>query len=211
MAGHVNIEGNELVDKEVKLAAEGLTSAADLLLRPLKKPLKLNKSAAKQHFNARLKSLWKERWLESPCVEQIKHIDDSLPSQKFLKLISVPELSRKGASWLFQLRSSHIPLNVYLHRFKRTDNAQCPASGHHAETLQHFLLDCPAYTYERWPLMAGKSPSNWEYAKMLGNPKNAIPIMMYIQATGRFMQEVSRKDRVEAGRNGREAHRRDNH
>jgi len=45
---------------------------------------------------------------------------------------------------------------------------------------------------------------------MLGNSKNAIPIMMYIQATGRFTQEVSRKDGVEAGRNGREAHRRDN-
>jgi len=56
-AGHVNIEGNELADKEVKLAAEGLTSAADLLLRLLKKPLKLNKSAAKQHFNVKLKSL----------------------------------------------------------------------------------------------------------------------------------------------------------
>jgi len=45
---------------------------------------------------------------------------------------------------------------------------------------------------------------------MLGNSKNAIPITTYIQATGRFMQEVSRKDGVEAGRNEREVHRRDN-
>lgn len=54
-AGHVKIEGNELADEEAKLAAEGLTSAATLLPRPLRKPLKQNKAAAKQTHNVKLK------------------------------------------------------------------------------------------------------------------------------------------------------------
>ena len=105
---------------------------------------------------------------------------------KFVKLTSDPDISRKGASWLFQLRTGHFPLNAYLFRFKRSVNAHCPACSHPNETPQHFLLDCPAYTHERWPLTAGKSQKKREYASLVGNSKNAIPIIDFIQATRRF-------------------------
>ena len=195
-----------LADKEAKKAAEGSTSDAALLPKALRKPLKFNKSAAKQRFNEELKSLWNKEWVESPRADRIKHIDATMPSKNFLKTTSDPKLSRKGASWIYQLRSGHFPLNVYLHKFKRTESARCPACGHHTETPQHFILDCPAYTFKRWLLMAGKSPPNREYTKLIGDAKNAIPIANYIQATGRFAPEFSRRDGTGGGR---EVERRD--
>ncbi|KAF8259347.1 hypothetical protein EI94DRAFT_1616291, partial [Lactarius quietus] len=92
-------------------------------------------------------------------------------------------------SWLYQMCMGHIPLNMYLFRVKRAESTSCPACGHSKETTQHFLLDCLAYAHERWPLIAGKSQMNKEYAKLLGDSKNAIPLITFIQATGRFMQE----------------------
>jgi ribonuclease HI len=148
-AGHVDIKGNELADKEAKLAAEGTTSEASHLPKTLKKPLKYNKSAAKQAHNTKLKDTWNKAWHKSPRMQKSKLIDSTIPSQKFLKLINDPDISRKGASWLFQLRTGHIPLNAYLHRFKRTESAKCPACRYHNETPQHFLLNCPGYAHER--------------------------------------------------------------
>jgi ribonuclease HI len=118
-AGHINIEGNELADEEAKRASEGTTSETNALPKVLKKPLKHNKSAAKQEHKKKLNTAWKREWKSSPHAHRTKHIDPSLPSSKFLKLISNPDISRKGASWLYQLRSGHIPLNTYLYRFKR--------------------------------------------------------------------------------------------
>ena len=189
-AGHVKIEGNELADEEAKLAAEGTTFDATLLPRLLKKRLKHNKSAAKQAHKAKLKSKWRKDWLSSPHAKRLSHIDPSMPSLKFVKLTSKPDISRKGASWLFQLRTGHFPLNAYLFRFKRTESAQCPACRHPSETPQHFLLDCIAYAHERWPLIAGKSQKKKEFAYILGNEKDAIPLIDFIQATGRFRQET---------------------
>ena len=187
-AGHVKIEGNELADEEAKLASEGTTSEATLLPRILKKQLKFNKSAAKQAHKAKLKRTWQKEWLNTPRANRLKHIDPSMPSLKFVKLISSPDISRKGASWLFQLRTGHIPLNAYLFRFKRAESAHCPACGHPNETPQHFLLDCPAYAHERWPLITGKSQKKKEFAHLVGKAKNAVLIITFIQATGRFRQ-----------------------
>jgi ribonuclease HI len=198
-AGHVNIEGNELADVEAKLASEGTMSETNTLPKILKRPLKHNKSAAKQEHKKKLNNVWNREWKKSPRAHRTKHMDSSLPLSKFLKLISDPNISRKGASWLYQLRSGHIPLNAYLHRFKRAESASCPACGHHNETTQHFLLDCPAYAHERWPLISGKSQKNKEYGNLVGRPKNAIPIIDFIQATQRLSQEYAGRIREPGG------------
>ena len=148
-AGHVKIEGNELADEEAKLASEGKTSKAALLPRILRKQLKVNKSAVKQAHKLKLKNAWKRDWLNTPRANRLKHLDSSMPSMKFVKLISDPDISRKGACWLFQLRTGHFPLNAYLFRFKRSVNAHCPACGHPNKTPQRFLLDRPVYAHER--------------------------------------------------------------
>ncbi|KAF8261405.1 hypothetical protein EI94DRAFT_1556714, partial [Lactarius quietus] len=85
-AGHVNIDGNECADKEAKLAAEGTTSDKAQLPGILKKPLKHNKSAAKQTHKSKLKIAWHKEWKKSPHAQRLKHTEPSFPSSKFLKL-----------------------------------------------------------------------------------------------------------------------------
>jgi ribonuclease HI len=65
-AGHVNIQGNELADQEAKIAAEGTTLNTKELPRILRKPLKHNKSAAKQAHKKKLKEAWRKAWSKSP-------------------------------------------------------------------------------------------------------------------------------------------------
>ena len=149
MVGHTGIPGNEEADVEAKKAAEGATSNLDQLPKILKKPLKRSKSAALQEEGTVRKERWRQDWIELPRYAKFKHIDLSLPSHRFLKLTSNPKISRADASKIFQLRSGHVPLNAYLHWFKRKESMQCPACGTQKETLQHFLLECPAYVHER--------------------------------------------------------------
>ena len=197
-AGHVNIEGNELADEEAKKAAEGTTTEKSMLPKILKNPLKHSESAAKQEHKSKLKNAWRKNWSKSPRAHRTKNIDPSVPSMNFLKLTSGLDISRQGASWLFQIRVGHIPLNEYLHRFKRMAHSNCPACGQEVESTQHFVLDCPKYAHERWALFAGKNQKNKEFANLIGKEENALSLTTYIQATGRF-----RADRtLDGGREG---------
>jgi hypothetical protein len=166
-AGHINIEGNEAADKEVKLAVDGTNSPPESLPRILKKPLKYNKSAAKQCHKTKLKNTWNNDWQQLLCMHRLKIIDPSLPLSNFLKIISKQDITRQGASWLFQIQIRHFLLNTYLHRFKQMVGTNCPACDFHSETAQHFLLDCPIYAHKRWPLLRGKRPNDEEYTRVI--------------------------------------------
>jgi hypothetical protein len=192
---------NELANKEAKLATEGTSSEPNNLPKLLRKPLQHNKSMAKQEHKSKIKTKWIKEWQHSLHAQRTKHIDSSLLSPIFLKLISDPDISRKGTSWLYQICSGHIPLNTYLHRFKRVESTGCPACGHHNKTTQHFLLDCPAYTHKRWPLITGKSLKNKEYGNLVGRIQNAKLIIKFITDTGRLLQEYTNRVR-NAGETG---------
>ena len=68
--GHMDIEGNELVDKAAKEAAEGesseVTSLPSLLAA---NPLPVSVSAHKQAYGASLHKRWKEIWKQSSVGE----------------------------------------------------------------------------------------------------------------------------------------------
>ena len=80
----------------------------------------------------------------------------------------------------------HVPLNVYLERFKRVDSARCPACGHPREDTRHFLFDCPAYRHERWTLFKQSKAQELKLDDLLNHSEMVIPMANYIQATGRF-------------------------
>jgi hypothetical protein len=109
--------------------------------------------------------------------------------QKFIKLISNTKISRADASKLFQLCSGHIPLNTYLHCFKRKESAQCPACRAPKETPQHFLLECPAYAHERWKLRLKKGELETKFAEILTSKKKTITLAHFMKATGRFAED----------------------
>ena len=111
-----------------------------------------------------------------------------MPSKLFLKSISQGNLSREVASRLAQIRLTHIPLNSYLHCFKRVDSARCPACGEDEENLDHFLIRCPIYAYERWELSQAvrKKHQTLTLDTILGDPDMTIPLAKFITATQRF-------------------------
>ena len=147
MAGHSGIEGNEEVDEEAKKVVEGMTSGMKNLPLLLKKWIKINKSAMKQHKKVKLKLRWQHEWAISLQYNKFKTLDSSLLSNSFIKLISNDSLSRNNASKICQLRMGHVPLNAFLERIKHVDSAQCPACRHAREDVKHFLLECPVYVH----------------------------------------------------------------
>jgi len=151
-ARHEGIVGNKLADQEAKKAADGLSSKKLTLLHYLRKPLLINPSTVKQDHNARLKKAWTNEWCNSERGRKMLKIDNSTLSNKFIKLISNSDLSHNVASTIAQLRITHMPLNSYLKRCKRTGSSRCPACGAENESISHFLLICPSYAHERWLL-----------------------------------------------------------
>ena len=202
-AGHSGIEGNEQVDEEAKAAADGKTSDTAQLPNILRKPLKGSRSAERQQLNGRVKEEWVKSRRTSPRNNKMEHIDPSLPSHKFIEPISNPDIHRESTSKIFQLRTGHIPLNTYLHRFKIAESAQCPACGAPKETPQHFVLECPAYAQERRKMLKPKrGRSELKYAEIVGRKDEAVALAHYILDTRRFAQDTQKlfKKQAESAR-----------
>jgi len=120
--------------------------------------------------------------------------DKSTPSSKFLKLISNPKLSRSTASTIVQFRLTHILLNKYLKRIRMVDSTRCPACREDEESIEHFLLRCPSYAYERWTLTqhARKKRKALTLETILGDPEFILPLAAFTRVSGRFMQPGER-------------------
>ena len=187
-AGHVGIPGNEIADREAKRAAGGLQSDKECLPPFLRRNLALNPSAIKQQHNDNTKAKWTKTWRKSPRGRNLAKIDKSTPSAKFLGAISSAEISRRSASLITQLLIEHIPLNSYLEKFKKVDNARCPACGETRESVSHFLLHCPGYAHERWILDQRVRKKNKSLSKesLLGTPELIKPLANFIKASHRF-------------------------
>lgn len=190
-AGHVGITGNEKADKEAKRAADGRSSASSELPRYLRKKLKLSVSALRQVNNKERNETWKREWTSSKGYRRLRTKDTLTPaSQKYLTLISDHSIPRRMASLVFQLRVEHAPLNKYLHRFKKVESASCPACGDPCESVEHFLLRCPKYAHERWPLLARLNRTVPSMTDILSNQKIIRSLINYIDATERFIEKA---------------------
>ena len=137
----------------------------------------------------------------------MKKIDGSTPSVKFLNTTSMDKLSRKAASRIAQLRRvGHIPLNSYLHRFKRANKANCPACGEDFKSPSQFLLSCRSYAFERWALERQvKKKKSPPLETLLGDPDLGLPLENYIDGTGRFKQLLGERPHAESANTSRES------
>jgi hypothetical protein len=179
-----------LVDTKAKVAAKGHTSDTKQLPHYLRKPLLINLSAVKKAHSDELKREWKEDWRNSEQGKVALRINESTPSGKFLKSISIPKLPKAAASKIMQLRLTHILLNSYLKRIWKINTTRCPVCGADEESIEHFLLCCLGYAHKRWPLTqhARKRYEALTLKMLLGNPQLTLPLAAYIQATGRFVK-----------------------
>ncbi|KAG8702114.1 hypothetical protein FRC09_004948 [Ceratobasidium sp. 395] len=183
---HEGVPGNELADVAAKEAAGGISSEMEELPRYLRNPIADSPAAAKQAYKESLKEAWKRRWDEglSESNTRLRIIDHTTPSNVFHKLAQT--IPRRHASLMIQLRTGHIPLMAYLHRFKRSNSATCLACKQRAETVEHYLMRCPAYEPARQRRNIA-FPAATESLPTLLSSEEAIPhLMTYIRETGRF-------------------------
>jgi ribonuclease HI len=149
--GHEDIHGNERADEEAKEAAHGNTSnKAELPTYLRKKPLPHNKAAIAQAFDTKIKAEWRQECKTSHRFGRILAIDDSLPSNSFLKYTK--GCNRAQTSILMQMRTAQLGLNRHLYQIDQTDEPYCPHCPQEEETVRHFLIDCGYYAKIRQPI-----------------------------------------------------------
>ena len=186
-AGHVGIKGNENADKEAKRAAQGLSSERKDLPKSLRGKIKHSVSGLRQKNNKKLNEIWKNQWQSLKRFKRLQAKDTIPPaSQKYLTLTSDHRISRNMASTIFQLRVGHVPLNKYLHWFKKVDHVRCPACGDQVERVEHFLIHCPKYAHERWPLLQKLKRTVPLTTEILFNKSTILSLINFIEATKRF-------------------------
>jgi ribonuclease HI len=193
VAGHEGIEGNELADHKAKAAARGAKTDKKLLPPFLRCTLLTNPNAVKQSEAVKLNAKHKDTWRSSTRGKLMTKIDASTPSNKLIDAISHPDIPRKTASLIMQMRITHIPVNSYLFQFKKVESASCPACGRDTEDVPHLLLECPGYAHKRWALArkARKQNKTLCLKTLLGDPTWATALATFIDGTHRFdMQKV---------------------
>ena len=195
--GHEGIKGNELADGAAKLTAKGETS--DKVKLPYflrRKQLPISISATRQTLKKNLKTRWTSEWTLSPRFPQLNAIDASLPSDDYLHIID--QLTRRQASLLTQLRTTHIPLNLVLHRIKRADTPFCPhCPTEIRETIPHLLFFCPHYDRARALLQAQIGYDSFDMQHLMSSRAGIPHLLNFINNTCRLRAtfgEVSTPD-----------------
>lgn len=186
--GHMDVEGNELADQHAKDAATGRSSDKTSLPKYLRKTLPRSAAKAKQMMKAQAKREAEEAWKKSPRYAKLNTIDNTLPSAKFLQLTA--DIPRKHAALLIQLRTGHAPLKKHLHRIKRATSSTCPACEMYPETVEHYLLRCPAFERARQALFIEAGRPARSITTLLNHPKLLKPLFRYIHSTHRFHAQL---------------------
>jgi hypothetical protein len=97
-------------------------------------------------------------WESSPQYGKMKKTDPKTPSNSYIKLIT--GLPRKLASILSQLWMGHTPLAKHLHSIGINASPICPECLQGEESVQHFLLHCPAHQGARQTLCSNTGSRN---------------------------------------------------
>ncbi|KAF7350204.1 hypothetical protein MVEN_01323400 [Mycena venus] len=180
---HVGIEGNEAVDALAKEAAQGTSSALGTRIKLLETPLPLSKAAAIAAGTKAFKDRWTLEWSSSPRHRRLALYDSTTPSNIIARMYD--DLSRPQCSIVTQLRTGHIGLNAYLHRFTLALSPCCALCAV-PETVPHFLLLCPAYRRQRLELIMRLGTARLTLKLLLAAKSDHKPVLAYIRSTNRF-------------------------
>ena len=147
-----------------------------------------SKSAHIQTYNDIIKTAAQREWEKSPRFNRMKKTDPTAPSNKFIILTS--KLPRKLTTILTQLRTGHAPLAKHLHRIKKADSPMCPACLQDTESIQHFMLHCPAHRDARLILRNETGGRDLKIDKLFTNSKTLRALFRYVADTGRFLSNI---------------------
>jgi ribonuclease HI len=188
--GHSKVRGNEEVDRLAKEAAAERSSPMVNLPHVLRTPLPVSASALKQDFNSSLKEQWKAVWNTSLRRPRIAQFKEDFPFSAFLKRLSL--LTRKQSSLILQIRSSHFPLNPYLHKINKIDSNTCQACYNEEddfspiESINHFIFDCTAHNAAREELIDQIGMIHFNLLDIMADTDRMKALTTFINRSGRF-------------------------
>src|SRR5271154_1325699 len=137
-------------------------------------------------LRTRLKKREARLFRESHRFNKISQIDPYMPDTKFPR--ETARLDRRYTSILTQLRTAHVPLQSYLHRFKIEPQPTCPHCHLEPETVTHYLKYCSAFKEPRKELQQEVGRLTNIDLSILGNHKHCNPLLRYVHQTGRFTE-----------------------
>ncbi|QKX64369.1 uncharacterized protein TRUGW13939_11543 [Talaromyces rugulosus] len=91
----------------------------------------------------------------------------------------------------YQFKTSHTPIEAYLHRIKARDSPNCLGCSRGTETVRHLLTNCRQWYHQREKLYAGlakagvKAPQDSEQcpkARLFQDPKATTALLAFIGA-----------------------------
>ena len=182
--GHVRIKGNKEADAAAKVAMEGVVSPKNEVPPLFRKPLPHSKSAAKQHFNARLKEVVVEAWYKAPQATRLDGIITSTTVKNYQRVLA--KVDRVTGSLWTQLKMGHVRLNKHLKRINISQTDKCPACWRFTELVDHVLWHCHAYNEPHAEMHRKVNHSIRSIKGLLGNEKNIGPVAAFIRKTGRL-------------------------
>ncbi|KIM20835.1 hypothetical protein M408DRAFT_81451 [Serendipita vermifera MAFF 305830] len=184
--GHMDARGNEAADEAAKEAAMGDSSEKKKLPKQLRASdgIPVSVSAMRQKLTKDTSKAWTDSWTESPRYPKFCKFEKKGRGTNFEKLAG--KLRRNQMSILTQLRTNHVPLNFYLHRIKRAENADCPHCPGIAEDVDHVLLNCSNYIQPRQTLQtrAGRKAASKRH--LLSDKKGVKHLLEFLHGTRRF-------------------------
>ena len=135
VAGHVNLEPNELADQAAKVAAsQAIVRAPDSLL---------SHATVKKDIRNYIIQKWQREWNRGESGRETHELFPTVPNRRFYS-----SFSRSSESKLIRIASGHNRLNNHMHKLKLTESPCCECSDAR-QTVQHILMDCPIFTEQR--------------------------------------------------------------
>ncbi|KJA19535.1 hypothetical protein HYPSUDRAFT_126000 [Hypholoma sublateritium FD-334 SS-4] len=97
-------------------------------------------------------------------------------------------MTRSATSIITQLRTQHVPLAAYLHRFNLAESPTCQQCHQSPETVEHYIKYCRAYKKQRRALKYAIGHATDVGTHLLGTRKNIRHLLKYIHDTKRFFE-----------------------
>ena len=179
--GHVEIEGNELVDKLAKEAALNPRTGTP-------PDLALLRTTVKRTLKAKFRTRWNHFWRYGKFGRRLHELIPT-PHRKVQEFYE--KLPRVISSTVVRIRTGTIPLKGYLGRINRAPTTECLCGGGD-ETVRHLVLNCPLQTALRTRIWGTQHP--WDLRTELSDPSKATKIALFIIKTGALGQAWDAKN-----------------
>ncbi|KAJ8588030.1 hypothetical protein M405DRAFT_740973, partial [Rhizopogon salebrosus TDB-379] len=84
------------------------------------------------------------------------------------------------------LRTRHVPLNLHLHRIRKSDTPRCPHCPLINESVHHFLFECPRYQRARHIIACALGRQATSLPYLLAEAEATPHLTRYVNATRRL-------------------------